>query len=263
MTQLYCKPLLWFQPDPAQPRKAFDEGELRLLGESLAKKQLVPVIARPDGVLIDGERRWRAATIAGLATLDAVISDEPLTSAQILEIQLISALHRADLTPYELYAGCKQWLASHPGSTARELAERIDRDAGHLSKLLSLSRCVQAVQEAAAAGHLSVSDWYAISKVAGELQGELLEQKLRGATRDALEAQVRSKRSGGTPQVRLTRIKCPLPSNGATVVVSGEAMTLADLVEALAELLKHARKAASEGLDASTFERVLADKARV
>src|SRR5262249_26378216 len=114
-------------------------------------------------------------------------------------------------------------------------------------------------QEAAAAGKLSVSDWYAISRVGEGEQTELLEQKLRGATRDALERAGKKKRSEDS--VRVIRIKCPLPG-GQSVVVSGEGLALSQMMQRLAELLRQAKKAKDDGLDASTFQRVLTDKAK-
>ena len=73
MAAVLTKPTDFFRPDPENPRKHFPEEELRLLGESLRKKQLVPLIARTSGLIVDGERRWRAAKLVGLATLDVVI----------------------------------------------------------------------------------------------------------------------------------------------------------------------------------------------
>ena len=65
MATLTNKPLNWFKV-ARQARQHFDEAELRQLGESLKVKQLQPVVARPDGLLIAGERRLRAARLVGL-----------------------------------------------------------------------------------------------------------------------------------------------------------------------------------------------------
>jgi ParB/RepB/Spo0J family partition protein len=66
MPVVVTKPVGFFHPDPTNPRKDFPEEELRSLGESL-KKQLVPLIARKSGLIVDGERRWRAAKLVGHA----------------------------------------------------------------------------------------------------------------------------------------------------------------------------------------------------
>ena len=76
MPTFVSKPLSWFKVAP-QVRQEFDEGDLRRLGESLqAHGQLQPVLARPNGTLITGERRLRAAMLVGLPTLNAVITEE-------------------------------------------------------------------------------------------------------------------------------------------------------------------------------------------
>src|SRR5271157_5821384 len=106
-TTLTNKLLDFFQPEPGNPRKSSSIEELRELRDSLVKKQLVPLLAKADGTIIDGWRRWCAAKLDGKPErLDVIITDEPLTPAQIREIQLVSALHRANLTPYEQYLGC-------------------------------------------------------------------------------------------------------------------------------------------------------------
>src|SRR5260370_34120499 len=108
-TTYTSKPLLWFKPDPNQPRKSFDKDELMALGESLKKKQLVPVLARPDGTIIDGHRRLFGGEHVGVKQLEVIITDEPLTPAQIKESQLVTALHRADLKAYEQFLACRDW----------------------------------------------------------------------------------------------------------------------------------------------------------
>ena len=82
-------------PDPNQPRKEFEPESLRQLADSLAERgQLQPIRVRWDAameswVIIAGERRWRAAALAGLSTLIAVEATKPLTADEILEEQLI------------------------------------------------------------------------------------------------------------------------------------------------------------------------------
>src|SRR3984957_19417833 len=165
-TTLTKKPLDFFKPDPGNPRKSSKIEELRELHDSLGKKQLVPLLSKPDGTIIDGWRRWSAAKLDGKPErLDVIITDEPLTPAQVKEIQLVTALHRADLKPYEQYLGCRDWLGLNPGATAKDLAVKIDRDPSTLVRTLSLSKCIQPVQQAAAEGRLGPSEWYAVSKV--------------------------------------------------------------------------------------------------
>jgi ParB/RepB/Spo0J family partition protein len=256
---LTSKPLDFFKPDPNQPRKSFDENELKALGESLKKKQIVPVLAKPDGTIIDGHRRWQAAKLVGLATLIVMIIDEALTPAQSTEIQLVSAMHRADLTPYEQYVGCTDWLAMNPGATVKELAAKIDRDPSMLTRILSLSTCIPEVKSAAAEGKLGPSEWYAIAKAAEGEQAAMLAAKLDGATRDELE---RFQRDGESPAAKLNRYKISL-AGGATVTLTGKELSLDGAIQLLQEVLKQAKKARDEGLDGKTFVQVMKDKSKV
>ncbi len=265
MSAIQTKPLSFFHPDETQPRQSFDLEELRLLRDSLVKKQLVPLICRPTGLIIDGHRRWQAALLDGKPTqLDTIIIEEELTEAQVKVMQLVTALHRADLTPFEVYAGCQEWRKHHPGATAKELAAAIDRTEAHVSKLLALDRCIPPVREAAASGKLGLSDWVAIAKVPEADQAALLAAKLAGASRDELERKGRQARHGGTPAVRVSRVKCSLPS-GVSVTFAGQGagLTLDDIIETLSELLKEAKKANERGLDSKTFAAVMRDMSKV
>jgi ParB family chromosome partitioning protein len=259
-TTLTSKPLGFFRPDPNQPRKSFDKDELMALGESLKKKQLVPVLARADGTITDGHRRFFGAELVGLEQLDVIITDEPMTPAQIMEIQLVTALHRADLKPFEQFLGCRDWLALYPGATAKDLAARIDRDPSTLVRILSLSKCTQAVQQAAADGKLGPSEWYAIAKAPEAEQQAMLAAKLAGASRDQLE-QRRKARNGEARGIKVNRLKIPL-GQGRSVSIAGNNLSLADAIEILQEALKSARKAQGENLDGKTFAQVMKDKTR-
>lgn len=254
------KPLGWFKIAP-QARKQFDEAELRLLGESLRVKQLQPVLAKPDGTLIAGERRYRAAKLVGLPTLDVVITEEPLTDTQLKVIQLTENVHRADLTGFEKWQACAELQQLNPDWMAKDLAEHLKLDPSMVTRLLSPGRCIKAVQEALAAGKLGISDCYAISKLAEDGQAELLALKLSGASRDAIEQAGKKKRNGDKETVRLARVKCVLPS-GVQIVVSGEGISLDEVIEAMGEAQKEAKKAREQNLDVKTWQSVMRDKAK-
>jgi ParB family transcriptional regulator, chromosome partitioning protein len=227
----------------------------------------VPLICRPCGIIVDGHRRWRAAMLDGKpAQLDTIIIDGDLTEARIKEIQLITALHRADLKPFELYSGCKSWLELHPGMAAKGLAAAIDVTEAHLSKVLSLDKCIPPVKTAASEGKLGVSDWYAMSRASETDQALLLSAKLSGeiTSREQMRDQTRKARNGGLPTVRVSRVKCAMPSGvSVTLAGVGQGLTLDDVIETLAELLKEAKKANDQGLDSKTFSAVMRDKSKV
>jgi len=260
MPELVRKPLSWFKVSP-QARKHFDEGELRLLGESLRVKQLQPVLAKPDGTLIAGERRLRAAALVGLQDLLVVVADEPLTDAEIRVFQLTENIHRASLTGFEKWQACEELLRLNPNWRAKDLAERLKIVESTLTKYLSPSRCIPAVQQALEAGTVGITDCYAMSLLPPEEQTALLALKLAGASRDRVAQEGRRKRSGGGSALKVSRIKCPLPS-GATIQVSGESISLDDAIEAAQEWIKEAKKASEQGLDAKTFQAVMRDKAK-
>jgi ParB/RepB/Spo0J family partition protein len=261
MALLATKPISFFKPDPNQPRKHFDEGLLRALGESLIARQNDPVQVKPDGTLIDGERRWRAATLVGLEKLDAIITDTVLTDSQITLVRLTSFFHREDLTAYEKWSACKQILELNPGWMAKDLAAHLHVDPSMVTRLLSPSKCTPAWQGALKEGKVGISDVYAASKLRESEQADLLALKLSGASRDAIEKAGRKKRLADVPAVKVNRVKCQLPS-GVLVVVSGASVSLDESIEALAEASKEMKRARELGYTSKTFAAAMKDKAR-
>jgi ParB family transcriptional regulator, chromosome partitioning protein len=143
----------------------------------------------------------------------------------------------------------------------KDLAEFLHIDPSMVTRWMSPSKCIPAVQEALKEGKIGISDCYPISKLPESEQAPLLALKLSGASRDAIEQAGRRKRTNGTPAVKLARIKAVLPS-GVVIVASGEGLTLDDLIESLGEAQREAKKAREQGLDAKTFSAVLRDKSR-
>jgi ParB/RepB/Spo0J family partition protein len=261
MPTLTTKPLSWFKVKP-QARQEFDEGGLRQLGESMKTHgQLQPVLARPDGALIAGERRLRAANLVGLPTLQVIITEDLLSDTQIKVIQLIENLHRSDLRDSEKWRAFEELLRLNPGWSNKDLAARLNLSESTVTKYHAPSRCIPEVQNALVAGKLGITAVYEISRVPAEQQAELLRLKLAGTSRDGLAEHVRKQKRNGTPQVRVKRISCPLPS-GVGIVVTGEGLSLDDLIEALAETLKEAKKAREQSLDIKTFSLLMGDKAK-
>jgi ParB family chromosome partitioning protein len=261
MAAVTQKPLSWFKPDPNQPRKDFPEAELRLLGESMRKKQLQPVLAQPDGTLIAGERRYRAAKLVGLPTLEVKIADEQLSPAQVKVWQLVENMQRADLSGYEKWLGCAELMCANPTWQLKDLAEALNLDPSMVTRLLSPSRCIPAAQEALKAGRVGISDCYAIGKLPEAEQAGLLALKLSGASRDKLEQAGRKARNGSKETVKLSKVKIALPK-GMSVTISGNEVSMADVVELLAQTLAAAKKAA-EQYDVKTFQSMMKDRARM
>jgi len=253
------KPLSFFKVKP-QARKRFDEDELRRLGESLKVRQMQPLVCLPDGTIIAGERRYRAALLVGMTELEVKIIEDAVTEAEFKRLQFTENMQRQDLTGYEQWQGCVELLRLTPGMTHRQLAEQVHLDASMVMRLLSPSKCIERVQKALADGLIGISDCYAISRLAEDKQAAALEMKLKGASRDELASHARRQINGDKPGVRMDRVKCEL-GNELSVMVSGMELGLDEVIDALGLAQKEARKARDQNLDVRTFAAVLRRRA--
>lgn len=149
-------------PDPEQPRKSFDADDLALLAGSLKDHgQQVPVQVRWDAghdrwVLIDGERRYRAAQQAGLTTLVVVVEDRPMSPDRVLELQLVENALRADLTPLESGAAYQQLMAVW-NCTQQQLAARLHISASKVSRAIASLTLPPEVQQAVESGKVGAT----------------------------------------------------------------------------------------------------------
>ncbi len=142
-------PLPLVSPNPYQPRRVFDDSTLEELAESVkAKGLLQPVLVRRLGdggyELIAGERRWRAAKLAGLKKIPAIV--RPATDAEAVEMALIENLQRKDLNPMEA-ARAFQRLMKEFGLTQEVVARQLGKERSSIAntvRLLSLQSEVQA-----------------------------------------------------------------------------------------------------------------------
>ena len=127
-------------PNPAQPRRRFDEESLRALAGSIAERGVVqPVLVRPRAggryELVAGERRWRAAQIAGLDQIPALVQEHD--DAASLEVALVENMARQDLNPVEA-ARAVAALVKELGLTREDAGRRVDRSRVAISNLLRL-----------------------------------------------------------------------------------------------------------------------------
>ncbi len=135
------------ESNPYQPRKRFSEAELKELAHSIEKNGVLqPIIVRQreDGKyeIVAGERRWRAARIAGLKKIPAIVKD--LEDSEVLQIALIENLQRQDLDPIEEALAYKD-LMDRFGFTQNEIAELVGKDRATVTnrlRLLNLSEGV-------------------------------------------------------------------------------------------------------------------------
>lgn len=185
-------------PDPRQPRTEFEPGALERLAESFRTHgQLQPITVRWSEdmgryLIVSGERRWRAAALAGRKSLAAVILDGEPDESTVLEMQLIENALREDLQPIE-QARAFRTLMDRNGWTAARLAAALHLTGATVSRALSLLDLPYTVQEAVAAGELAPSIAYEVSKLEdAEAQREVAERIVaEGMTRDGAAAAVR------------------------------------------------------------------------
>jgi len=151
-------------PNPHQPRKAFAEDKLDELSASISARGLIqPVIVRPLGdgryELIAGERRWRAASQAGLAKIPAVVRFAE--SAEALELALIENIQREDLNPIET-AQAYRHLADTFDFSHEEIAVKVGKDRSSITNLLRLLNLPEEIQHDLVSGTLSMGHARAI-----------------------------------------------------------------------------------------------------
>jgi ParB/RepB/Spo0J family partition protein len=260
MSQHATKELAWFKFKP-QVRTIFDdEADQHRLGQSLKIKQLVDILCQPDGTVIDGERRVRAAMLIGLKTLDALIADRQLSDSEAKLWQLTTTLHRKDLTGWEKFVAATDLLAMNSDWELKDLSNHLLVDQSTITRMVCPSKLSAAWQDALKAGRVGLSDCYAASKADPAAREGMLALKLAGANRDALERVAKASKKTDTPTVKVPRVKIAMP--GATVSISGKDVDMDGLVELLAAALKEARKAAGQHFDVKTFQGIMADKAK-
>ena len=147
------------KPSPSQPRRLFDKNSINELAESIKSKGLVqPILVRPSPTesgtyeIIAGERRWRAAQIAQLHELPAVV--RKLDDVEALEIAIIENVQRSDLSPIEEAAGYKRLIENH-GHTQEALAEIVGKSRSHIANIIRLLTLPQSIQDMISEGKIS------------------------------------------------------------------------------------------------------------
>jgi ParB family chromosome partitioning protein len=144
-------------PNPLQPRTRFDEAKLQELAESINVSGLVqPVVVRRKGdryEIVAGERRWRAAQIAGLLKLPVHVTE--IRDEDLLRTALIENIQREDLNPIEEALAYKR-LGDDSGLTQEQIAAAVGKDRATVANHLRLLRLPDQVRARVAAGDLSM-----------------------------------------------------------------------------------------------------------
>lgn len=159
------------EPNKNQPRKNFDNESLRQLADSISEHGVLqPLLVRslPNGnyQIVAGERRWRAAKMAGLSEIPAQIRDD-LTEEQAMQIAMIENLQRENLNPIEEALGYKEILEKSD-LTQDKLAKALGKARSSIANSLGLLSLPNAVQELLKNGSLSAGHCKALKKVKDE-----------------------------------------------------------------------------------------------
>ena len=154
-------PLVQISPNPDQPRKTFSEQELQELSESIKKQGvLVPIILRTVQnkpylyEIVAGERRYRAAQMAGLSEIPALV--KTLTTQNAMEIALIENVQRENLNPIEEAEGYKN-LMEKCGYSIEDVSKLIGKSESYIRNLMRINNLPESVKELVKSGELSAS----------------------------------------------------------------------------------------------------------
>ena len=155
------------EPNPDQPRLAFDEETLNELASSIREHGVLqPILVRPldDSryQLIAGERRWRASKIAEQTTIPALVED--IDDDTALEIAIIENLQREDLSPLDEAAMYDRMVREH-GYSIRKLADKLGKDKGYLENRLRLADAPPEIRELVSLRKDTLSHAYELLKV--------------------------------------------------------------------------------------------------
>lgn len=222
-------------PGPMQPRTHFDEGSLEGLADSIRAHGIVqPLLVRRQGdryELIAGERRWRAARLAGLAKVPIVVKEVP--DQDLLEIALIENIQRENLNPIEEAQAYKR-LIENVGLTQEALAARVGRDRSYITNYLRLLKLPDDLQQLVVEGRLSTGHARTILGLAHvDLQRKIARQVIDGAlsvratehlVRKAVEGSPAKTASAVDPNIRAaeTKLRRALGTQVRIVQLRGE-----------------------------------------
>ena len=196
---------------PGQPRKNFDEAELRELADSIAEHGVIkPIIVANAGdgsyIIIAGERRTRAARMAGLSEIPAIVRE--YTDQKRLEVSLIENIQRSDLNPIEEAAAYKN-LMDFSGLSQEELAARVGKNRSTVANSLRLLKLSADMQKGLESGSLSPGHAKALLSVPDQ---QLREKMFREIVEKGLSVREAEKRAAVLNAVRLSEEAGEKPS---------------------------------------------------
>jgi len=192
-------PLDQIIPNPMQPRREFDETSLTELSESLKRDGIMqPLVVRQDGstfTIIAGERRFRAARLAGLNEVPTVIMDD-IDDARMLELALIENLQREDLNPLET-AEAYRTLLEKCGLTQQQLAEHVGKSRTAVTNTMRLLGLPQKIKSMIREGKITEGHARAILALASETEMISLADRIVDDSLSVREVEKRTRKPRG------------------------------------------------------------------
>ncbi len=189
-------------PNPMQPRRDFNETSLQQLAESFKLHGVVqPLVVKPDGaayVIIAGERRFRAAQLAGMSEVPVVLRDD-MDDTGMLELALVENLQREDLNAIETAEGYHT-LIDKCGLTQGQLATRVGKSRVAVTNLLRLLSLPERIKMMLREGRLT--EGHARAILSFESEAEMLKQAQR-IVEESLSVRDVERRAGHTRRRRL------------------------------------------------------------
>ena len=255
-------PITKLSPDPDQPRKAFGEAALLQLAASLAahgQKQPVSAFRDGDGYrLVDGERRYRAARIAGLAELDVLVYDGRPTRRQVLLTQAAIDLHQEHLSAMERSRLLTR-IRAEENCTLTEVCALLNVSQPTGSKLAKLQQLCPELQAKVDAGW-DVEKAVVVAAEPDPARQLELARRSDGLSRSAVRRQVRAAPQGVAVEQKLSVARFALPG-GYTVSLTGGAVDLSTAADIMAETLRLLRKGLAQRLTLDSQIKVMRDTA--
>ncbi|MCL4115466.1 UNVERIFIED_CONTAM: hypothetical protein GTU68_044849 [Idotea baltica] len=237
--------------DPGQPRKQFDHEQLERLAESIRSKgQIHPIHVRwapahERWLIISGERRYRAALMAGLAIVECQFSDAELSESEILELQLVENLLRAELKPVE-EAEAFQQLQALTGWNNKELAAAIHVTPSKVTRSLALLKLAPEIRQQVARGELAARTAYELTKLSSDEQRQSILAKSSDSdeklTVTKVQNQVRQRKGKGSVVIDRGNRKTFVTETSWTITASTKtASTYEEMAQAFEEALEEIR----------------------
>lgn len=254
-------PIDMLDADPKQPRKVIEREPLGNLAGSISQCGLLqPIIVfESDGrfAIVDGHRRVEACRSLGIKAIDSIVLARRPSPAVLLQTQLAANCLREDLKPLEK-AKAYHRLKRENGWSNTKLAEEMNVSKAMVTQTLAYLGLPAEAKELLDAGKLSGSTAYKIARTNDEeTRAELLcSAKNSGLTRKEANRRV-SKRNGRPFRRSVFQLGA-----GIVTVATAEPPQLLSVIDLSKSLIRECRRALKDGLDISTFERVLADRQR-